>query len=74
MFFLYIYNPLDYLSYYLNPCLLMLTSIPLLLLKIKTKGIKGLVLQNYFSHCLSPFSKKKMDYTFVKTLGSIAYI
>lgn len=52
----------------------MLTSIPLLLLEeLKTKGIKGLVLQNYFSHCLSPFSKKNGLY-FVKTLGSIAYI
>lgn len=44
----------------------MLTSIPLLLLEeLKTKGIKGLVLQNYFSHCLSPFSKK-MDYILLR--------
>lgn len=45
----------------------MLTSVSLLLLEeLKTKGTKGLVLQNYFSHCLSPFSKKYMDYILLR--------
>ena len=45
----------------------MLTSVSLLFLEeVKTKGTKGLFLQNYFSHCLSPFSKKYMDYILLR--------